>query len=156
MSPSARRRSRTLTALTASTILVLTQLTPISATHAYDTERHWEQNPGGGLNRWVPYKDRTNHTVFGSWYQHNMIHYYESNYWRPYQVSSDQPADIIGKTYWDSGEWWGFTGAPDTNDPAAHRHVYRAVSEFMTGQWQRHLLRRFTLSCATRSAMLAG
>ncbi len=78
MSPSARRRSRTLTALTASTILVLTQLTPISATHAYDTERHWEQNPGGGLNRWVPYKDRTNHTVFGSWYQHNMIHYYES------------------------------------------------------------------------------
>ncbi len=53
-----------------------------------------------------------------------------NNYWRPYQVSSDQPADIIGKSYWDSGEWWGFTGAPDTNDPAAHRHVYRAVSEF--------------------------
>lgn len=114
-----------------SAVLMMAQPASIGATNAYDTEMHWEQDPGGGLNRWVPYKDRTNHDVFGNWYQHNMTHYYESdNYWRPYRVSSDEPSSIVGKSYWDAGEWWGFTGFPDTNAPASHRHVYRAVSEF--------------------------
>lgn len=121
MSPSARRRSRTLTSLTASAMLVLTQLTPVSATHAYDTEFHWEQNPGGGLIRWVSYRDRTNHDVLGTWFLHTMNHYYEAdNRWRPYRVPNSDSSRMVGKSYYSEGTWWGVTFTTPPSPPSKH------------------------------------
>ncbi len=125
LSPRPRRRSRTLTSLVASAILVVVHTASVSATHAYDTEVHWQQNPGGGLNRWVPYKHRPADGVFADWYQHNMVHYYEAdNRLRPYRVYGSDPAEIVAKSYWDAALWYGDTKS-QTNAPEYPRHFTR-------------------------------
>lgn len=122
VSPSARRRSRTMTSLFTAAAVIVGHSSPTVATHAYDYAVHWEQNPGGGLNRWVPYKHRPANGVFADWYQHVMIHYYEAdNRWRPYRVYGSDPAKIIAKSYWDAAIWYGDTKA-QTTAPADHRH----------------------------------
>ncbi len=58
---------------------------------------HWQQNPGGGYPRWVPYHDHTNPNIYSDVFNHTFAHYYNAdNNWFPYQVCNTCNNSIDG------------------------------------------------------------
>jgi len=71
---------------------------------------HWKQNPGGGYDRWVPYVDQTNPSIYGSYWDHVASHYYYADdHIYPYEACSGCGGNIVGKSYYYNASWWGLT-----------------------------------------------
>jgi hypothetical protein len=112
-------RPRRLLALGAAVaLLVGTVQTPAFASNTL-YGLHWQQNPGGGYPRWVPYHDHTNPTIYSDVFNHTFaLWYYANNNWYPYQVCNTCSTKIDGvNAYYNDPS---FIGAAEVSYSGSH------------------------------------
>lgn len=117
--PARGLRTLVLAALVGSVLVLLTVVSgrPASAYHALPF--HWQQNPGGGYPRWVPYHDHTNAAIYSDVFNHTFALYYNANNnWYPYQVCNtcNNKIDGLSAYYNDPG----FIGAAEITYTGSH------------------------------------